>query len=208
MPGAVVIGAGPGIGQAVGRRFAREGLPVALIARQRPAPELGSITLAADSTDEGALRTALDKVVAELGTPDVVVYNAAKIAADRIGDLSLREHLDAWAVNVGGAITAATQLAPAMAANGGGSFLITGGMPETKPAYVSLSLGKAGVRALVSLLDQTYGADGLHAATVTVYGPVAPGTAFDPDAIAEEYWALHQQPRDQWIHEVHYTGTV
>ncbi|NEA30816.1 SDR family NAD(P)-dependent oxidoreductase [Streptomyces sp. SID13031] len=204
----MVIGAGPGIGQAVGHRFEREGLPVALIARRRPEAAGAALTLAADSTDELALRAALDQVVAELGTPDVVVYNAAKIAADRIGELSLREQLDAWAVNVGGAITAAGQLAPAMVANGGGSFLITGGMPETKPDYVSLSLGKAGVRALVGLLDQTYGADGLHAATVTVYGAVAPGTAFDPDAIAEQYWALHQQLRADWKQEVHYTGVV
>ncbi len=207
MPGIVVIGAGPGIGQAVGRRFAREGMPVALISRRLVDVE-GALALTADSTDETALTSALDKVLAEHGTPDVVVYNAAKIASDRIGDLSLREHQEAWAVNVGGAIVAAAHLAPAMVANGGGSFLITGGMPETKPDYVSLSLGKAGVRALVSLLDQTYGADGLHAATVTVYGGVAPGTAFDPDAIADECWALHQQPRGEWIHELDYTGAV
>lgn len=207
MPGVVVIGAGPGIGQAVGRRFAREGLPLALISRRLVDVE-GVLALTADSADETALTAALDKAVAEHGTPEVVVYNAAKIAADRIGDLSLREHQEAWAVNVGGAITAAAHLAPAMVANGGGSFLITGGMPETKPDYVSLSLGKAGVRALVSLLDQTYGAGGLHAATVTVYGSVAPGTAFDPDAIAEEYWALHQQPRAEWMHELDYTGAV
>jgi NAD(P)-dependent dehydrogenase (short-subunit alcohol dehydrogenase family) len=208
MPGVVVIGAGPGIGQAVGRRFAKEGLPVALIAR-RPLDAPGaSLTLTADSTDESALRSALDQVVTDLGVPDAVVYNAAKIAADRIGELSLREQLDRWAVNVGGAITAAAHVAPAMAANGGGSFLITGGMRETKPEYVSLSLGKAGVRALVSLLDQTYGAGGLHAATVTVYGGVAPGTAFDPDAIAERFWALHQQPPGQWSHEEHFTGVM
>ncbi|ADB32285.1 short-chain dehydrogenase/reductase SDR [Kribbella flavida DSM 17836] len=208
MPGVVVIGAGPGIGRAVGRRFAREGLPVALIARRRPDADWADLTLAADSTDETALRTALDKAVAELGTPDVLVYNAAKIASDRIGELSLREHQEAWAVNVGGAMTAAAHVAPAMVANGGGSFLITGGMPETKPDYVSLSLGKAGVRALVSLLDQTYGADGLHAATVTVHGQVAPGTAFDPDDIAEHYWTLHRQPQDEWKFEVHHTGIV
>src|SRR5689334_14471875 len=52
MPGAVVIGAGPGIGLSVGRRFAREGLPVALIARNRPSPDLADLTVAADCTDE------------------------------------------------------------------------------------------------------------------------------------------------------------
>jgi hypothetical protein len=75
-------------------------------------------------------------------------------------------------------------------------------MPEPKPEYVSLSLGKAGVRALVTLLDKQYGPAGLHVATVTVDGPVAPGTAFDPDDIAEHYWRLHTQPRQAWQREI------
>ena len=33
MPGVVIIGAGPGLGLSTARRFAREGLPVALVAR-------------------------------------------------------------------------------------------------------------------------------------------------------------------------------
>lgn len=216
MSGAVVIGAGPGIGQAVARRFAREGLPIALIARsdetlaaaaEAVAPTgVPVVTAAADSTDENALREALDRAAGELGPPDVVVYNAAVIQADVPGELSVRAHLDAWAVNVVGALTAAAHIAPGMAQRGGGSFLITGGMPEPKPQYVSLSLGKAGVRTLVTLLDQTYGSSGVHVASVTVCGPVAPGTAFDPDDIAEHYWRLHTQPRDRWESEALHTG--
>jgi NAD(P)-dependent dehydrogenase (short-subunit alcohol dehydrogenase family) len=208
MSGAVIIGAGPGIGQAVARRFAREGLPITLIARSGrtllPPPVL---TLRADSTDRAALTAALDRSAAEHGVPDVVVYNAAIIQADAPGELSVRGHLEAWAVNVIGALNAAAHVAPAMAARGGGTFLITGGMPEPKPRYVSLSLGKAGVRTLVTLLDQEYGASGVHVASVTVAGPVAPGTDFDPDEIAEHYWRLHTQPRDQWQHEVLHAGS-
>ena len=88
----------------------------------------------------------------------------------------------------------------------GGSFIITGGMPEPEPAYVSLSLGKAGVRALVTLLDKEYGASGVHVATVTIAGEVAPGTAFDPGDIAEHYWRLHTQPPEHWEHEVVHRG--
>ncbi|MDF5755504.1 SDR family NAD(P)-dependent oxidoreductase [Spongiactinospora sp. TRM90649] len=212
MAGALIIGVGPGIGQAVARRFAAQGMPVALIARsadtvaaaaQAVAPTgVKVVRLTADSTDEDALRAAIDKASAELGTPDVAVYNAAAVRADGPGELSARGHLDAWAVNVVGALTAAAHLAPAMAARGGGSFLITGGMPVPKPEYVSLSLGKAGVRTLVTLLHQRYGDEGFHAASVTVDGPVAPGTYFDPDDIAEHYWRLHEQPRERWEHEV------
>lgn len=216
MPGAVVIGAGPGIGRSVALRFAREGLPVALVARTGTTVEavagavapLGVrvVPLTADSADETALRAALDAAAAELGPPDVVVYNAAIIQPDSPGELSVRAHLDAWAVNVVGALTAAAHVAPAMAERGSGSFIVTGGMPEPEPRYVSLSLGKAGVRALVTLLDKEYGPSGVHVATVTVAGAVAPGTAFDPDDIAEHYWRLHTQPRHRWEREVVHGG--
>ncbi|WP_236542461.1 Rossmann-fold NAD(P)-binding domain-containing protein [Spiractinospora alimapuensis] len=75
-------------------------------------------------------------------------------------------------------------------------------MPAAKPRYVSLSLGKAGVRTLVSLLDQEYGPSGVHVASVTIDGPVAAGTVLDPDEIAEHYLRLHAQPRHLWQTEV------
>ncbi|WP_086819912.1 SDR family NAD(P)-dependent oxidoreductase [Allokutzneria sp. NRRL B-24872] len=205
MPGAVVIGAGPGIGRAVARRFAREGLPVALISRSASVDVDAELALVADSTDADALRTALDKATEQFGLPDVVVYNAALVRADALGELSVREHTDAWAVNVVGAAVAAAHVLPAMARRGSGSFLITGGMPDAKPEYVSLSLGKAGVRTLISLLDKQFGASGVRVASVTVDGGVVPGTAFDPDRIAEHYWWLHANPADRRL-EVLFTG--
>ena len=218
MSGAVIIGAGPGIGQAVARRFAREGMPIVLIARSEPtlravagavAPSgVPVVTVQADSTDQAALNAALDRAVGEHGVPDVLVYNAAVIQPDAPGELSVRGHMEAWAVNVVGALNAAARLAPAMAARGHGTILVTGGMPEPKPEYVSLSLGKAGVRTLVTLLDQAYGSAGVHVASVTVAGPVAPGTDFDPDDIAERYWELHVQPREQWTLEALHAGST
>src|SRR6201995_2319867 len=158
--------------------------------------------VAANATDEAALRGGLHKITDRLGPPDLLVYNAALIRADAIGELTAAQPLDTWAVNVVGAITAATHVAPGMAQRGRGTIVITGGMPEPVPAYTSLSLGKAGVRTLVTLLDGAYGAAGVHAASVTVLGEVAPGSAFDPDDIAEHYWRLHLQPRPAWEHEV------
>ena len=210
MAGVVVVGVGPGIGLAVARRFVREGMSAGLVARSEStvkaaAGELGSadvLPVTADVTDEVALRAALDRVVEAYGVPEVVVYNAALIQADRVGDLTAKQHLDAWAVNVVGAMTTAAHLAPAMAERGNGSFLITGGMPLPKPDYASLSLGKAGIRALVTLLHQQYGAAGIHAASVTVSGGVGPGTGWDPDEIANHYWRLHTQAPADWVHEI------
>ena len=214
MSGAVVIGVGPGIGRAVSLRVAREGLAVALVARsgltaRTVAEEIAAggwpaLPLTADVADETALRAALDAAAEEFGPPDIVVYNAAVIQADKVGELSVGAHQQAWAVNVVGAITAAAQVLPGMAGRGRGTFIVTGGIPEPDPGHVSLSLGKAGVRALVTLLDEEYGPSGVHVATVTVAGAVSPGTAFDPHDIADQYWRLHTQPRAQWQREVVY----
>jgi NAD(P)-dependent dehydrogenase (short-subunit alcohol dehydrogenase family) len=212
MAGAVVLGAGPGTGRAVASRFARGGMPVTVVARSQPtaaavAESIGAdgvdvLALTADVADEDALRAALSAAEERFGVPDVVVYNAALVRPDAPGELAAAGQLAAWSVNVVGALTAAARVLPGMAARGSGTFLITGGMPEPKPGYVSLSLGKAGVRTLVALLDMQYRDAGVHIATVTVAGPVAPGTAWDPDDIAEHYWRLHHQPRETWTHEV------
>jgi NAD(P)-dependent dehydrogenase (short-subunit alcohol dehydrogenase family) len=162
----------------------------------------------ADAADEHSLRAGLDAIVDRLGVPDALVYNAALIQGDAVGDLSVAQHLDAWAVNVVGAITAAAHLLPRMADAGGGTYVITGGMPVPVPDVTSLSLGKAGVRALAELLDTQFGPAGIHVATVTVAGTVAPGTAFDPDEIAEHYWRLHTQPAGAWEREFLYEGTA
>ena len=214
MPGAIVIGAGPGIGTSVARRFAREGLAVTVLARSRPTVDRALAALAqapgetlgltVDVTDEARLRAALDEAVDRFGTPEVVVYNAALIQSDVPGELTAGQHLEAWAVNVVGAITAIAHLAPAMIEAGEGTILLTGGMPEPNPQVTSLSLGKAGVRALAELLARAYEPGGVHVATVTVAGAVAPGSAFDPDAIAEEYWRLHAQPAGSWERQVLY----
>ncbi|MEU0054544.1 SDR family NAD(P)-dependent oxidoreductase [Streptomyces sp. NPDC006184] len=216
VPTAVVVGAGPGIGKSVADRFARAGFSVAVIARRKEtvthvAAEIGSggrkvLALTADSTDETALHSALDRAAEELGPIDAAVYNAALIRRDAPGELDARGQLDAWAVNVVGALSTAVRVAPGMAARGHGSILVTGGMPRPDPGYVSLGLGKYGLRTLVSLLDAEYGPAGVHVASVTVPGAVAPGTAFDPDDIAEHYWRLHNQPRDAWEHEVVHGG--
>jgi len=211
-----VIGAGPGIGTSVARRLADEGLPVAVLARSaatiertlRSLEAAGTETtgLTADVTDEAGLRAALDQAVDRFGVPDLLVYNAALIQWDPVGELTAQQHLDAWAVNVVGAITAVAHLGPAMAEAGRGTILLTGGMPDPIPEVTSLSLGKAGVRALTELLASAYEPSGVHVATVTVGGAVAPGSAFDPDEIAEDFWRVHTQPEGAWEREVVYTG--
>jgi NAD(P)-dependent dehydrogenase (short-subunit alcohol dehydrogenase family) len=195
VPSVIIVGVGPGIGTAVARRFAREGFAVEMLARRQETLDavvdaLGrgatTWTRPTDVTDEPALRDSLRAVVGTHGTPDVVVYNAAVIRRDEPGELDQATMLGTYAVNVVGAITTAGELLPTMPR---GTFVLTSGMPTPDPALTSLSLGKIGVRGLVELL--TAWQDRVHVASVTVGGPVEPGTAYDPDDIAELYWRLH-----------------
>ncbi|MFD9903577.1 SDR family NAD(P)-dependent oxidoreductase [Streptomyces sp. NPDC059063] len=207
MAGTIVIGAGPGIGQAVARQFAGDGSPVAVLARSRATVEGAvaaveqaggkAVGLLADAADEASLHAGLDAAVEQLGVPDVLVYNAAWVRYDRPGELSADELTAALRVNVVGAVSAVTHLAPRMSAAGGGTVLLTSGMPSARAAATSLSLGKAALRAARAVLAEEFGPRGLRIATVTVGGPVSPGSALDPDRIAEQYLRLARQPAAQ-----------
>ena len=72
------------------------------------------------------------------------------------------------------------------------------------PIMASLGVGKAAIRNLAFSLFADLKDSGVHAATVTICGMVAPGTAFDPDRIANAYWQLHTQPIDAFEREVQF----
>jgi NAD(P)-dependent dehydrogenase (short-subunit alcohol dehydrogenase family) len=144
----------------------------------------------------------------EHGDPDVVIYNAAIIRADAPGDLSFEELARTFAVNVSGALVAALVTIPRMQVRGRGTFLVTGGMPRPMSNHLSLSLGKAALRALTAMLAEHYGPSGVHVATVTVADEIRPGSAFDPELIAEEYWRLYQQAPAAWQTEHLFDGSL
>jgi NAD(P)-dependent dehydrogenase (short-subunit alcohol dehydrogenase family) len=160
----------------------------------------------ADAGQAEQLARALAAAMDEHGDPDVVIYNAAIIRADAPGDLSVDEVAQTFAVNVLGALVAALAMIPGMQKRGAGTFLVTGGLQRPMSSRLSLSLGKAGLRALTSMLADHYGPSGVHVATVTVADEIRPGSAFDPDLIAEEYWRLHRQAPEDWQAEHLFDG--
>ncbi|TXR57167.1 SDR family NAD(P)-dependent oxidoreductase [Quadrisphaera setariae] len=214
----VVIGAGPGLGAAVARRFARQGSAVTLVARSADALEELAAQLrstgadvavaVADAADVEGFGAAL-REVARRTPPDVVVYNAALVAADQLLTSSPRYLLDALAVDAVGAVTAAQVFTPAMRSAGTGTLLVTGGGPGLvpDPEHASLTLGKSALRAAVTVLHDQLAPEGVHVASVTVVGVIAPGTDLDPDLLAERYWQLHTEPVGAWSTDVVVRGS-
>jgi NAD(P)-dependent dehydrogenase (short-subunit alcohol dehydrogenase family) len=212
----LLIGAGPGVGAAVVRRFGREGFRATLISRSGSADLVSELreggleieAVAADIADLDGYRKALEAIFGAPGAPGVVVYNAALLDPGQVLDADVEQMRTAHDVDVIGAVVAAQVAAPVLRAAGGGTMLATGGgfADVPVPALATLSIGKAGLRSAQTLIAAGVAEDGIHAATVTIVGVVEPGTAFDPDHIADLFWTAHTDPVDAWQTEYRFTG--
>lgn len=211
-----VVGAGSGIGLSVAKRFAREGFSVALLARRADELEEHAAALRAegadargfpaDAGDFDSLGGALTRIDQELGQPEVLVYNAAVLRRAAPTSLSGADLLSDFKVNVAGALVCAQHVAAGMRERKRGTILLTGGGLALSPHadFASLAVGKAGIRSLAGSLAGELEPAGIHVATVTICGFVKPGTHFDPDKIADVYYALHAQGLGQWEREIIY----
>jgi NAD(P)-dependent dehydrogenase (short-subunit alcohol dehydrogenase family) len=213
----LLIGAGPGVGASVIRRFGREGFRSTLLARSQGLEQLaaelrkdglGIETVSADIADLDAYRATLDQIFGAPGAPGVVVYNAALPDPGEILDTSVQRLRTAYDVDVIGAVIAAQVAVPVLRSAGAGTLLVTSGgfADHPVPALATLSMGKAALRSAATLVAAGVREDGIHAATITIAGSVVRGTAFDPDNIAELFWTAHTDPSDAWQTEYRFTG--
>ncbi len=213
----LIVGAGPGVGGSVARRFGEGGYHVTLLARS--ADGLGNLAkglvdtgavvdiLTADAGDPDGLRDVLASVYERREAPGVLVYNAAQGTPDSLLGSGVGDLHQAYDVDVVSAIAAVQAAAPAMRAAGVGTILFTGGgfADHPVPALATLSLGKAALRSAATILGAELAEDATRIATVTIAGQVARGTPFDPDRIAERFWQIVQSS-DDWQSEFRFEG--
>jgi short-subunit dehydrogenase len=198
----LLVGAGPGLGMAVARRFAEGGYRLTLVARSTDG--LGDLvssladtgaqigTIAADASDPEALGARMAVLYNEKGAPGLIVYNAVMGTPDKLLSSSVEHLQTAYAVDVISAIVVTQVAAPAMRAAGSGTIIATGGgfADHPIPALATVSLGKAALRSAATMLGADLEPDGIRVATLTIAGQIVAGTAFDPEIIAERYWEV------------------
>jgi short-subunit dehydrogenase len=210
----VVVGAGPGVGNHVAKKFGVNNFRVVLVSRNRDAldqyvQELNSegietYTVAADAASSASLTDAFEKIKKNYGTTDVLVYNAAVLKGGKPTSLTAESLVSHYQVDVAGALHCALQVITDQVKQKEGTILFTGGGLAQYPSadYTTVSIGKAALRNLAFTLAEELKPQGIFVGTVTITGYVAPGTHFAPELIAEKYWELYEKREE---HEILYS---
>lgn len=224
-PVCAVVGVGPGLGAALGRRFAKE-YAVALVARGEDklaafAKEIeadGGTALAvpADVAKAADISAAFQKIRGQLGEVDALLYNAAMRPFGKLMDTKPSTFENTWRVSTFGAFLAAQEVVPAMLKKGSGVIIFTGATAGIKPFPTSAAFGPAkfALRGLAQVMGRDLQPQGIHVAYVNVDGAIdmpfirerfpqlTQADMLKPAAIAETYWFLAHQDRSAWSHAV------
>lgn len=227
---AVVIGAGDATGGAIAKRFAREGHVV--VATRRSEDSLKPLVkeieamgrtaygLGCDARDEDAMCALFSRIEAEIGEVDVVVFNIGANVRFPITETTGRVYRKVWEMAAFAGFLAGREAARVMLPRGRGTVIFTGATASLRggSGFSAFSGAKFALRALAQSMARELGPKGIHVAHSVIDGAI--DTDFirenfperyalkeqdgilNPEHIAEQYWQLHQQPRDCWTHEL------
>jgi NADP-dependent 3-hydroxy acid dehydrogenase YdfG len=216
---ALIVGAGAGLSASLARRFAREGVKVAVAARDTGklsglCSETGAKAYACDAIDPAAVAAMFSAVTKDLGEPDVVVYNASNRVRGPITEIDPDAVLTAIKISCYGGFLVAQQAAKQMVARGNGTILFTGASAGVKgyPNSTTFAMGKFGLRGLAQALARELHPQNIHIGHFVIDGGIrrendpradrGEDGLLDPDSIAETYYQFWRQPRDSWAWEI------
>jgi NAD(P)-dependent dehydrogenase (short-subunit alcohol dehydrogenase family) len=222
MPGyttALIVGTGPGLSASLARLFTRDGMGVALAARNTEklaalAAETKASTFACDATDAAQVSKLFQDVERAIGVPDVVVYNASARARGSVAELAPADVQRAIQISAFGGFLVSQEAAKRMLPKGHGAILLTGASASVKGYALSapFAMGKFALRGLAQSMARELAPKGIHVAHFVIDGGIRsavrvdpannPDSLLDPDAIATSYLHVLQQPRSAWTWEV------
>jgi NAD(P)-dependent dehydrogenase (short-subunit alcohol dehydrogenase family) len=216
---ALIVGAGEGLSASLARLFAREGMRIALAARQTQklaalCSEVGARAFACNASAPEQVTRLFADVESQIAAPDVVVYNASARARGPLVDLVPAEVERALAVGAFGGFLVAQQAVRRMLPKAHGAILFTGASASVKGYAQSapFAMAKFALRGLAQSMARELSPQGIHVAHFVIDGgirnpgrtepPDKPDSMLDPDAIAATYLHVLRQPRSAWTWEV------
>ena len=204
-----VIGMGKNIGFGVAKKFGTEGFKVAMISRNQASLDefknqlqkirVEAYGFTADVSNENSFLRTLEKIQSELGSTDVLFYNAVARKQKNILEEDFESLINDFKVNVAAALTSAKFVIPRMEGKKSGTILLTGGGLALTPnmIYGSMAIGKAGIRSLAKTLSQAVEGTGIKVGTMTICGYVRPDDPkYNPETIANKFWEIHSHHKN------------
>ncbi len=213
----VIVGVGPGLGAALGRRFAASGYTAVLASRslnkaEKIAEEIRNDGgqahgIAIDGIDEASVTGLVRRAEEEFGPLKVAIYNASGRVRKSVVDIEADEFVEAWMSACYGGFLLGREAARVMVPRGNGSILFTGATASVKAFAKSagFAVGKFGLRALAQSMARDLHPQGVHVGHFVVDGGIGVDegeTRLDPEAIAEVYHHFHTQPKSVWAWEI------
>lgn len=201
-----IIGAGPGLGAATARRFAREGFSIALVSRhpekladlRSELTDLGveARSYTADILDRASVSNALASASAELGTIEALQFSPIPHAdfLKPVLETTVDDLAAATRFSILGSATAVQAVLPGMRELGRGTILLVNGSSAAtpNPRVAGTSTAFAGESAYGAMLHEALAPENIHVAQLIVPGAIGGGDPlFDPDTLAERTWGLH-----------------
>lgn len=216
---ALIVGAGSGLSASLAHCFAKAGMKVALAARSpQKLAEFATATAARTYNCDAAKRDEVEalfgKLDAEGNAPDVVVYNPSYRVRGPLIELDPAEVEKTIAISAFGGFLVAQAAVRRMLPLRQGALLFTGASASVKGYAQSapFAMGKFALRGLAQSLARELGPQGIHVAHFIIDGGIRsarrpveadkPDALLDPDAIAQSYLQVLQQPRSAWSQEV------
>lgn len=206
MPVIAIIGAGPGLGAAVARRFGREGFSIALISRNQSKLDgmvhdlaaLGVTARAysADVLEPTTLERALASAAAELGPITAVQYSPLPSRAylEPVLDLTPQLALEALQFSALGLIHAARAVLPAMREAGAGSIILVNGGTSVKAraGFSGTSVAFPAESAYGEMLHDALKDEGIRVSQLVIPGGIPKLQLPNGiDDVADRVWELH-----------------
>jgi NAD(P)-dependent dehydrogenase (short-subunit alcohol dehydrogenase family) len=228
----LIMGAGAvaGVGGALAKQFSNNGYHIVVAGRTHSKldgiveaieREGGSADAVIADVTAGKDQDAVFDLVSQRGEPlAAVLYNAGSNLPIKFSDLTPEQFDEFWRIGCFGAFLTARLALPILQQQGRGSLFFTGASASMRgrPNFAHFAVAKAGLRNLAQALAREYGPQGIHIAHVIIDGVVngdivrgrfadylealGDDGALEPQAIAQAFWALHQQHPSAWSHEL------
>ena len=223
---AAIIGAGDYIGAAIARRFAAEGFIVVMGRRNgdKLAPLVEefeasggrAIARSLDARDEEQVAAFLAEAES-LAPLEVCVFNVGANVQFALVDTTARVFRKVWEMACFAGFLAGREAARLMLPRARGAIFFTGATAGLRggSGYAAFASAKFGLRAVAQAAARELGPQGIHVAHLVIDSGVdtawvrerireggrEPAGLMRPEAVANAYWALYQQPNDAWTFE-------